>query len=153
MMNGHQTRFDPRGDPRQRVRAATEQGYLLLEEARLRCEQLAGNMGSASDRNALTAIHKQLGLAGWIVSSDLEPDCRMTLLTRAQRRSIEPLSYPTAELDLVEIVVIAEDAVTAGLADSEETEPLYLARVHLLRAMDLLHCHLYRDEPPRMDHQ
>jgi len=114
-----------------------EQAYTLLEEARLRCEQLTAD--EPEDRVSLRKIHRELGLAGWLASSELAPDRRLALLDNAHQRSTTALLHPAQSPHaLATAAITADDA----LADTEQTEHLHLAHLHLLCAMGLLAHHL-----------
>jgi hypothetical protein len=123
--------------------AADEQAYALVEEARLRCEQLRAEASRDPKRHALRAIHHQLGMAGWAASAELPPQRRQAVLRDAHRHSVRPMRHPVAEHALAEVVIEAEDALAAGLGHAQQGEHLDLAHAHLLHAMDLLHAHLY----------
>lgn len=131
-------------DPPGSAYAADEQAYALVEEARLRCEQLQAEAARSPKRHALRAIHYQLGMAGWVASTELPPQRRQAVLRDAHQQSVRPMRHPVAEHALTEVVIEAEDTLAAGLGHDEQSEHLDLAHAHLLRAMDLLHAHLYR---------
>lgn len=120
-----------------------EGAYALVEEARLRCEQLQAEASHDLERNALRAIHHQLGMAGWAASTELQPQRRHAVLRDAHHQSVRPMRHPVAEHALAEVLIDAEDALAAGLGRDQQGEHLHLAHIHLLHAMDLLHAHLY----------
>jgi hypothetical protein len=117
--------------------------YALLEEARLRCEQLFARAGTESERAVLSLIHKELGMAGWLASSEIDPDRRLALLTTAHLRSRRRLLHASTPAQaLAGTAISAEDAVAEGLADAGQSDHMHLAHVHLLRAQELLAAHL-----------
>lgn len=61
--------------------------YVLLEEARLRCEQLLADAAGA-ERRRLHRLRSELGMAGYWVSGELVPGKRLQLLEHARRRSL-----------------------------------------------------------------
>jgi hypothetical protein len=142
-MSGRPTRVDRRTAPLGCAEVAAERAYELVEEGRLRCEQLIADAPSPPERTCLGAMHRQLGMAGWVASSHFDAVRRQTLLARARRRSLRPMPYRTAAHGLAEVVVDAEDALAEGLIGEEELEHLHAAHLHLLHAMDLLHRHLF----------
>jgi Tfp pilus assembly protein PilW len=130
-------------DPPDSAHAADGQAYALVEEARLRCEQLQAEVSRDPKRHALRAIHRQLGMAGWAASTELPPHRRQAVLRDAHHQSVRPMRHPVPEHALTEVVIEAEDALAAGLGHDQQSEHLHLARAHLLHAMDLLHAYLY----------
>lgn len=142
-MSSRPTRCDSQGGMVRSAEVAAERAYVLLEDSRLRCERLIADAHGEPDQARLRAMHRQLGAAGWVVSSEFDPARRLTLLARARRRSARPMPYSTAAHGLAEITVEAEDALAEGLTSEGEIEHLHMAHVHLLHAMELLHGHLY----------
>jgi hypothetical protein len=116
-----------------------EQVYALLEEARLRCEQLSAAAHAERDRMSLREIHRELGLAGWRASSELAVDRRLALLDSAHQQSTTAMLHPAHSPHAVATVaILAEDA----LLGTEQTEHMHGAHLHLLSAMQLLAGHL-----------
>ncbi len=117
--------------------------YALLEEARLRCEGLAAEARTESERASLRVIHNELGMAGLLASSGLEPDQRLALLAVAHQQSMRPIlhtadaAHALAGTAISAEDVIGQDLMTAGLSDH-----MHLAHLHLLRAEELLAAHL-----------
>lgn len=71
-----------------------ERAYLLLEEVRLRCEALRDGASGDEERRTLVSLYAELGLAGFLVSSDIPPRRRRTLLELARAQSARPASEP-----------------------------------------------------------
>ncbi|MFZ0385866.1 MAG: hypothetical protein WAL22_09390 [Solirubrobacteraceae bacterium] len=113
--------------------------YTLLEEARLRCEELT-LARTGPTRGSLREIHHELGMAGWHAGSALDCDRRLALLAGAHQRSttaamLHPPGTPHA---LAAVAIIADDA----LSGTPQTDDMHLAHLHLLSAMGLLANHL-----------
>lgn len=142
-MSGRQTRSVSPGAAGRSAQAADERAYGLLEEARLRCEQLTSAAVTPGERSSLAGIHKQLGMAGWIVSSEIVPIRRHVLLACAHHDSRRATPYAQATHALAELLINAEDTIASSLTGAAELERRHLVHVHLLHAMDLLHAHLH----------
>jgi hypothetical protein len=102
--------------------------YALLEEARLRWEQLVCGRADP-DGVSLCELHRELGLAGWLASSEIDPGRRLALLAGARQRSttaimLHPADSPHA---LVVVAIIADDVLT----EIDQSERLHLAQLHL----------------------
>jgi hypothetical protein len=118
--------------------------YVLLEEARLRCEDLIAHAVTARERSSLGQIHRELGMAGWIISAEIESGQRLQLLAGARDRSRRPVL--NAGNALASAALLAEDALTRGLAQEDPlSDQLQLAHLHLLDAEALLHDHLAQE--------
>jgi hypothetical protein len=117
-----------------------EHVYGLLEEARLRCEELAARPRTGPARVSLLEIHRELGMAGWHAGSELDRDRRLALLAGAHQRSttaamLHPPGTPHA---LAAVAIIADDA----LSGTPQADHMHVAHLHLLSAMGLLANHL-----------
>jgi Tfp pilus assembly protein PilW len=115
-----------------------EQAYVLVEQARLRCEQFHRNAGTDAERFALEQIHRELGMAGWMVSSTLDSMRRRSLLAAAHRQAKSPALHRLDVHALAAIVIEGEDAVVAALTRDAGSDHMHLAHLHLLCAMELL---------------
>ena len=134
-MSSRELGFRPRRDLLDGPGDGEELAYVLLEEARLRCEQLIAAARSESDRASRREMHRELGMAGWLASSEIDVDRRLALLDRAHQQSTTALTHPAhSPHALAGAVISAEDA----LSGIEQTEALHLAHLHLLGAMGLL---------------
>lgn len=132
----------PRRDPPDPAGDGDELAYTLLEEARLRCEQLVAEAGTRSERMVLGWIHRELGMAGWLVSSQLVPDRRLARLADAHHRSDRAISAVDRPGTLAEVVICGEDAVAEQLVHGDLSDDLQRTHRHLLRAIDMLDAHL-----------
>ena len=111
--------------------------YVLLEQARLRCAIYQATSSGTAERVAFGRIHRELGLAGWCASEELDPARRLRLLAAAHQLAIGPMRHPGRAPALAAIMIEAEDAVATALARTPD-EHLHDARMHLLRAMELI---------------
>jgi hypothetical protein len=117
--------------------------YVLIEEARLRCERFATaglDHGPGGDRQArFRGIHREIGMAGLFASTEIESWSRKILLEAARLRSESPIR---GGLDPVGILQIALGracaAVEQCLNASEPVDHMHLAHIHVLAGIDLL---------------
>lgn len=121
--------------------AVTAQGddaaYLLLEEARLRCESL--QRLPSGPTSALDPVHRELGLAGFYAGAELRPWTRHGLLVLASDRSERVMADPQERLLALFVTTMsAETAVDAQLTGSPARDHVHLAHMHLLSAQKLL---------------
>jgi hypothetical protein len=65
--------------------------YVLLEEAKLRCETLRGQARTHVRRQELHRLHRELGIAGLVASSNVPSHERHMLLERAHEQSARPV--------------------------------------------------------------
>jgi hypothetical protein len=118
--------------------AAEEQAYVLVEQARLRCERFRDCAGTDGERVVLGRVHREIGMAGWLASAALEPARRLSLLTAARRYALTPVVHSRSTHALVAAAIEGEDAVTEALTLDGDSDDLHSARLHLLCAMELL---------------
>jgi hypothetical protein len=118
----------PRGD---------ETAYLALEAARLTCERQHASEQDHRDR--LCLLHRQLGLAGFYVSSELLETRRRERLELARVRSEKRAG---ATVDAVSsIPTLMRDAQSAMEGAMEALGPrehLHLAHLYVLGAVEVL---------------
>ncbi len=115
-----------------------DQAYVLVEQARLRCEEFHRSVGTDAERLALEQIHRELGMAGWLISSTLDPVRRLSLLATAHVQATIATPHPRHAHALAAIVIEGEDAVVAALTRDTGSDHMHLAHLHLLCAMELL---------------
>ena len=123
-------RLRPRPEPPQNRDA---RAYVLLEEARLRCEALRADARTPARSATLNRLHRELGLAGLFTSSNLPSSVRHTLLADAHQRCTEALADDAIDA-LALVMRRSEDAVDDGLVAPGLSDHMDLAHVHLLRA-------------------
>jgi hypothetical protein len=112
--------------------------YVLVEQARLRCEEFHHSVGTDAERLTLERIHREIGMAGWLVSSTLAPVSRLRLLAAAHRQATTPTLHLRLAHALAAVVIEGEDAVVAALTRDTGSDHMHLAHLHLLCAMELL---------------
>jgi hypothetical protein len=115
--------------------------YALLEEARLRCARLAAD--SAQPRwIALRELHRQIGMAGWYASMQVDRGRRLALLATAHQRSDRAIGDLQDTDALAEVMIYSEDAIAGQLTRDAHSDHMHLAHLHLLHAMQLISDHL-----------
>ncbi|MFZ0385232.1 MAG: hypothetical protein WAL22_06195 [Solirubrobacteraceae bacterium] len=138
-MSFREIRSRPHRDLPDWSQESEEQVYALLEEARLRCEQLRAAAHTEPDRLSLREIHRELGLASWYAGSELDRDRRLALLDNARQQSTRAMLHPAHSPHVVATVaILAEDA----LLGADQPKHMHGAHVHLLNAMALLAHHV-----------
>jgi hypothetical protein len=115
-----------------------EHAYMLVEQARLRCEDFHDSVGTRTERLVLEQIHRELGMAGWLISSPLDRLRRLPLLAEAHLQATIPRLHPRQAHTLAAVVIEGEDAVLAALLHDTGGDHMHLAHLHLLYAMELL---------------
>jgi len=115
-----------------------EHAYVLVEQARLRCERFHRMVGTDADRLALEQIHRELGMAGMSISSSLDPVRRLSLLAAAHWQATNPTLHARHAHALAAVVIEGEDAVVAALTRDTGSDHMHLAHLHLLCAMEQL---------------
>jgi len=115
-----------------------DHAYVLVEQSRLRCEHYHHSVGTDAERLALEQIHRELGLAGWLISSTLDPVRRLSLLATAHLQAAIATPHTRLAHALAAIVIEGEDAVVAALTRDTGSDHMHLAHLHLLCAMELL---------------
>jgi hypothetical protein len=117
--------------------------YMLLEEARLRCERLTAQAGTEAEYASLRRIHRELGMAGWLASTGIDASRRLALLSSARRRSTQPMPYASNSTHaLAGTTISAEDAIGRSLTATQDSDHMHLAHLHVLHAEELLSDHL-----------
>jgi N-formylglutamate amidohydrolase len=115
-----------------RARRHEERIYVLVEEARVRCEALRDAADAGAVRDELHRLHRELGLSALHVSTHMPSTVRRSLLARVHSRCDHQLGTRrglkrTVDRALREVKVKAASA-----------EHIQLTRLHLLRAMEFL---------------
>jgi len=113
--------------------------YLLIEEARLRCEALRAGARTEERRRELRPLHRALGLAGLYASTNIPSETRRALLSRVHSRCDHlPRGRTACVRGLQRTVRRALRALTRAVAKDGPAEHLELARLHLIRATEFL---------------
>ncbi len=113
--------------------------YVLIEEARLRCESLAATAGTEQRRRELRRLHRDLGLSGLYASTNIPPETRRTLLSRVHSRCDHLGRRRLASTrGLQRTVRRAVRVLRHAVVKDGPADHLELAHLHLLRAMEFL---------------
>lgn len=123
----------------QRLYKDDAQVYVLVEEARLRCEALRRMASTEESQRELRRLHRDLGLSGLHASTKLPAPARRALLARVHARTDSvACSGPGARRGLVRTVRRAKRAMARSLARNGRADHIELAQLHLFRAMEFL---------------
>lgn len=115
-----------------------EVAYVLLEEARLRCERLREQTSADAARRPLDILHRELGLAGFCASAHLSSQRRQHALAMA-RQQFEPARATLPEFGgLPRLVERAEHAIQECLIAPGLSDHMHEAHLHLIAARELL---------------
>jgi hypothetical protein len=109
--------------------------YVLVEEARIRCEALRGRAPQDPARAELQRVHRDLGLSGLYVSTTIPSSVRRALLARVHERCEHLKSSPRG---LARTVRQATRELARTVSKHGAAEHRELAHLHLLRAMEFL---------------
>jgi hypothetical protein len=113
--------------------------YVLVEEARLRCEALRAAATADERRRELRRVHRDLGLCGLYASTNIPSTTRCALLSQVHARC-ERLGRGGAGTTrgLRRTVRRAARALRSAVDKVGPADHLKLAQLHLLRAMEFL---------------
>ena len=126
-------------DEAARPRVCEDAAYSLLEEARLNCEELLARADTSDQHSGLQRLHRELGLAGFVVSSNISSVRRRRLLEAARERCEAQIAHaPTSLHELDAVAKRAERAVEDAFVSPGLTDHVHLAHIHGLRALELL---------------
>jgi hypothetical protein len=119
--------------------ARDEAAYVQLEDARLRCERLRLHADSRGRRDLLHTVHRDLGMAGFFVSSNLEGARRRAALAVARERSAATLGRGDDDVDALQAVSRrALNAVEHAFSAPGLCDHVHLAHLYLLAALESL---------------
>jgi hypothetical protein len=128
---------------------AEADAYELLEEARLRCEQLDSEGAGIGERAPLRVLHREVGLAGFLASSNIPSRRRQKALASAHiSAGSDQLEAQDAESALVALMERACDAVEQGLIAPGLSDHMGLAHAHVVRAQQLMANIFHVTQPP-----
>lgn len=116
-----------------------EAAYTLLEEARIRCEDMQAEAEQPPEQEWLLRLHRELGTAGYLASENISCARRTALVALARTQATVPT--PDARGPLAALIAVAEQAAAAvdqaliapGLSDHALS-----ARSHLAAAAEML---------------
>jgi hypothetical protein len=125
--------------------------FVQLEMARLRCESL---MAGGGQGDQLMAIHREIGLAGYVTCEHFDADHRRECLARAALGLVEdrvaggapsgaaPSAVGRTLARMFAETIAASDALAAELAGHDVAEDqrdrLHLVHAHVMSACELL---------------
>jgi hypothetical protein len=120
-----------------------ELAYMLLEEARLRCQSLLAEERASSDTAGsmlpVAKLYGELGIAGYYASARLEPGRRRELLALAHTRSRKQEGPDGGFVrELTDVTAAATRSVERALALTGLLDHIHLAHVHVMSACDAL---------------
>lgn len=121
--------------------SSEELAYMLLEEARLRCQALLddGDEDLARvdpDGLSLNGLYGDLGIAGYYASARLEPDRRRELLAQAHVRSQR--GGATSVRALADVTAAGTRTVERALTVTGLLDHMHLAHIHVMSACEAL---------------
>lgn len=116
-----------------------ETAYRLIEEARLRCLSLRDRAGEDIERLRWMSVHRELGMAGYLASTEI-PSCkRRSLLAQAHEALTgAPSDAGEEEYTILKLITSAAAETVEALLVPALAEPVQLATEHLARARHLL---------------
>jgi hypothetical protein len=117
--------------------------YVLIEEARLRCERLEivglRHFDEGDRQDLFREIHREIGMAGLFASTEIESWSRKILLEAARLRSESPIRGALDAAGILEIALgRACTAIEHCLNAPEPVDHMHLAHIHVLTGIDLL---------------
>jgi len=122
--------------------SSEELAYMLLEEARLRCELLLDGSDVADmdpDCLSLTGLYGDIGLAGYYASARLEPARRRALLEQARARCERRIGGTSSSVRaLIEVTAAATRTVERALTVTDLLDHMHLAHIHVMSACEAL---------------
>ncbi len=120
--------------------SSEELAYLLLEEARLRCQLLLEDSSDDScldpDGLSLDGLYGDLGIAGYYASARLEPRRRRQLLAQARVRSDR--GDVASVRALADVTAAATRTVERALTLTGLLDHMHLAHIHVMSACEAL---------------
>ena len=130
--------------------------YILVEEARLRCEVLHAAAAVDAHRRELRRLHRDVGLAGLYISTTMPSELRRRLLARVHARHDRLSGHRAgAARGLHRVLKRATRELSRTIASGGAPEHRELAQLHLLRATEFvgpapspLPVHLFRQRHP-----
>jgi ferredoxin len=119
--------------------SSEELAYMLLEEARLRCQALLeDSLESYIDPDGLSmnGLYGDLGIAGYYASARLEPARRRQLLAQARARADR--DDATSVRALADVTAAATRTVERALTVTGLLDHMHLAHIHVMSACEAL---------------
>jgi hypothetical protein len=119
--------------------SSEELAYMLLEEARLRCQAFIDDSHDAyidPDGLSMSGLYGDLGIAGYYASARLDPARRRQLHAQARARSDRDDS--TSVRALADVTAAATRSVERALTITGLLDHMHLAQIHVMSACDAL---------------
>jgi hypothetical protein len=116
----------------------TGHAYMLVEEARLRCEVLREGLPCTARWQRLRELHRELGLAGLAASEMIFPVARQALLDQAHRRSAGAGTAAGDWRALMQLMRHALRVMDRAFVASGAAEDITVAQWHLVSALELV---------------
>jgi hypothetical protein len=119
--------------------SSEELAYMLLEEARLRCQLLLEDGHDSyidPDGLSMNGLYGDLGIAGYYASARLEPARRRQLLAQARARSDR--GDATSVRALADVTAAATRTVERALTITGLLDHMHLAHIHVMSACEAL---------------
>jgi hypothetical protein len=121
--------------------SSEELAYMLLEEARLRCESLVEDRSEADpdpDCLSMTGLYGDIGIAGYYASARLDPARRKVLLAQAHARCHCGGGTASSVRALAEVTAAATRTVERALTVTDQLDHMHLAHIHMMSACEAL---------------
>lgn len=125
--------------PAEKSTSSEELAYMLLEEARIRCQAFIDDSHYSyidPDGLSMNGLYGDLGIAGYYVSARLEPGRRRQLLAQARARAERDDAISVRAL--ADVTAAATRTVERGLAITGLLDHMHLAHIHVLSACDAI---------------
>jgi hypothetical protein len=119
--------------------SSEELAYMLLEEARLRCQALLDDSHDSyidPDGLSMNGLYGDLGIAGYYASARLDPARRRQLLAQARARSDR--GDATSVRALADVTAAATRTVERALTITGLLDHMHLAHIHVMSACEAL---------------
>ncbi len=116
-----------------------EAAYAVLEESRIVCERLLRARAASQRRGLLETLHRELGMAGFCASANLESQRRRAALELAHRRCRGKTEHGgRAEDQLTALTEQAQVEVERALIAPGLSDHMHTAHVHIADAREIL---------------
>lgn len=120
-----------------------EAAYRLIEEARLRCQRRRDLPGHW-DHRLWGNAYRELGMAGYLTSTEIPSGKRRALLAQARERSLEPTRGAVGdEYTVLRLITAAASQAVEALLVPALADHVQAATEHLAQARQILVHALY----------
>ncbi len=122
--------------------SSDELAYMLLEEARLRCQLLLDDIEEACVEPgglSLSGLYGDIGIAGYYASARFDPARRKELLAQAYARCERGVGGTASSVAaLAEVTAAATRTVEHALTVTGLHDHMHLAHIHVMSACEAL---------------